>query len=47
MKTEIIKIKGDWEEVVNDCRSTVNRLFSETGRTFTCTGASHVGNLPA
>ena len=25
MKTEIIKIKGDWEEVVNDCRSTVNK----------------------
>lgn len=23
MKTEIIKIKGDWEEVVNDCRMTV------------------------
>jgi hypothetical protein len=23
MKTEIIKIKGDWEEVVNDCRATV------------------------
>lgn len=25
MNTEIIKIKGDWEEVVNDCRSTVNK----------------------
>lgn len=25
MKTEIIKIKGDWEEVVNDCRSTVGK----------------------
>lgn len=23
MKTEILKIKGDWEEVVNDCRVTV------------------------
>ena len=23
MKTEIIKIKGDWQEVVDDCRSTV------------------------
>lgn len=23
--TEIIKIKGDWEEVVNDCRSTVGK----------------------
>lgn len=25
MKTEIIKIKGDWEEVVSDCRSTVGK----------------------
>lgn len=25
MQTEIIKIKGDWEEVVNDCRSTVGK----------------------
>ena len=25
MKTEIIKIKGDWEEVVNDCRATVGK----------------------
>lgn len=25
MKTEILKIKGDWEEVVNDCRSTVGK----------------------
>ena len=23
MKTEIIKIKGDWQEVVDDCRATV------------------------
>ena len=23
--TEILKIKGDWEEVVNDCRSTVGK----------------------
>lgn len=23
MKTEILKIKGDWKEVVNDCRATV------------------------
>lgn len=23
MKTEIIKVKGDWQEVVNDCRATV------------------------
>jgi hypothetical protein len=25
MKTEIIKIKGDWEEVANDCRATVSK----------------------
>ena len=25
MKTEILKIKGDWQEVVNDCRATVNK----------------------
>ena len=25
MKTEILKIKGDWEEVVNDCRATVSK----------------------
>ena len=25
MKTEIIKIKGDWEEVVDDCRATVGK----------------------
>jgi hypothetical protein len=25
MQTEIIKIKGDWEEVVNDCRMTVSK----------------------
>ena len=24
-KTEILKIKGDWEEVVNDCRATVGK----------------------
>ena len=24
-KTEILKIKGDWEEVVNDCRATVKK----------------------
>lgn len=24
-KTEIIKVKGDWEEVVNDCRATVSK----------------------
>ena len=25
MKTKIIKVKGDWEDVVNDCRATVGR----------------------
>lgn len=25
MKTEILKIKGDWEEIVNDCRATVGK----------------------
>ena len=25
MKTEILKITGDWEEVVNDCRATVKK----------------------
>lgn len=25
MKTEIIKIKGDWREVVDDCRATVSK----------------------
>ncbi len=25
MKTEIIKIKGDWQEVVDDCRTTVGK----------------------
>lgn len=25
MKTEILKIKGDWEEVVDDCRATVKK----------------------
>lgn len=25
VETEIIKVKGDWEEVVNDCRSTVGK----------------------
>lgn len=25
MKTEILKIKGDWQEVVDDCRATVGR----------------------
>lgn len=30
MLTEILKIKGDWEEVVNDCRATVAK--GELGR---------------
>lgn len=30
MKTEILKIKGDWQEVVNDCRATVAK--EELGR---------------
>lgn len=36
MKTEIIKIKGDWEEVVNDCRATVSKgeLGHEPSREF-------------
>lgn len=25
MKTQIVKIKGDWEEVVSDCRATVGK----------------------
>jgi hypothetical protein len=25
MKTEILKVKGDWQEVVDDCRSTVGK----------------------
>ena len=25
MKTEILKIKGDWQEIVNDCRATVKK----------------------
>ena len=36
MKTEIIKIKGNWEEVVNDCRATVakDELGHEPSRKF-------------
>lgn len=30
MKTKILKIKGDWQEVVNDCRTTVGK--EELGR---------------
>jgi hypothetical protein len=36
MKTDILKIKGDWEEVVNDCRATVGKdeLGKEPSETF-------------
>ena len=35
-ETEILKIKGDWEEVVNDCRATVgkNELGKEPSAAF-------------
>lgn len=38
MKTEIIKIKGDWEEVVDDCRATVGKgaLGREPSKAFKC-----------
>ena len=36
MKTEILKIKGDWQEVVDDCRATVKKspLGKEPSETF-------------
>lgn len=36
MNTKIIKIKGDWQEVVDDCRTTVGKdsLGKEPGKTF-------------
>lgn len=36
MKTEIIKIKGDWQEVVDDCRATVGKgsLGKEPSKDF-------------
>jgi hypothetical protein len=36
MKTEIIKIKGDWQDVVNRCRATVGKddLGKEPSRKF-------------
>lgn len=36
MKTEIIKIKGDWQEVVDDCRATVGKrlLGKEPSKLF-------------
>lgn len=30
MKTKIIKVKGDWIEVLNDCRSTVNKVLNNS-----------------
>ena len=27
MKTEIIKIKGDWSEIVDDCRATEGKEY--------------------
>ena len=35
-KTKILKVKGDWEEVVNDCRATVGKgdLGKEPSRDF-------------
>lgn len=36
MRTKILKVKGDWEEVVNDCRATVGKgeLGKEPSREF-------------
>lgn len=36
MKTELLKIKGDWQEVVDDCRATVGKdsLGKEPGEDF-------------
>lgn len=36
MKTEILKVKGDWQEVVDDCRTTVGKetLGHEPSRDF-------------
>lgn len=36
MKTEIIKVKGDWQEVVDDCRATVGKesLGKEPSKSF-------------
>lgn len=38
MQTELLKIKGDWKEVVDDCRSTVGKesLGKEPSRDFKC-----------
>lgn len=39
MKTEILKIKGDWQEVADDCRSTVGKppLGKEPSKDFKVT----------
>jgi hypothetical protein len=36
MKTEILKIKGSWEEILDDCRATVGKdpLGKEPSRKF-------------
>ena len=36
MKTKILKVKGDWQEVVDDCRATVGKesLSKEPSETF-------------
>lgn len=36
MKTKLLKIKGDWQEVVNDCRTTVGKgeLGKDPSRAF-------------
>ena len=36
MKTELLKVKGDWQEVVDDCRATVSKppLGHEPSRDF-------------
>lgn len=36
MKTDILKIKGDWQEVADDCRSTVGKppLWKEPSKDF-------------
>lgn len=36
IKTQIIKIKGDWKEILNDCRATMGKTFlnKEPSETF-------------
>lgn len=52
MKTELLKIKGSWEEVVDDCRATVSKppLGHEPSDTFKrkiliCRAQPHPGSL--